>query len=63
MLGVLCSVPPTMVCAVPVIAVVITGKFCRLFAPVSASPASFRVTPLAGVGPPTVRSMPSDPLL
>ncbi len=39
-----------------VVAVVSTGKFCRLLAPVSASPASLAVTRF--VSPDTTRSMP-----
>lgn len=46
---------PLTVVAPLVTAEVSTGKFCRLFAPLSASPESFRVTPFAS------RSMPSPP--
>ena len=50
-LGVLFSVAET-----PPVTADRTGKFCRLFAPVSPSPASLGVTPLPS------RSMPSRPL-
>ena len=59
--GVLCSVPATVVCSPSDIAVVMTGKFCRLLTPVSASSGSFRVTPLAG-SPVAIRLMPIRPL-
>ena len=54
-LGVLFSSTPT--CGNPVfVRNVSTGKFCRPFAPVSASPGSF------GVGPAGSKSMPRAPL-
>ena len=55
-LGVLLSVPTTLVVVALAVADASTGKFWRLFAPVSTSPASFGVTPLLS------RSMPSEPL-
>ena len=53
--GVLFRVILTVV-VLPAIVAVNTGKFCRLFAPVSASPTSLRVTPLS------LRSIPILPL-
>src|SRR5438067_1506055 len=43
----LLSVPPIVVIPPLFITEVINGKFCRLLGPVSTSPASFSVTPLA----------------
>ena len=53
-LGALLSVPPTMV--LPCTADAMIGKFCRLLAPLSASPGSFAVIPSDR------RSIPRPPL-
>src|SRR5207253_1681098 len=53
------SVPRKVVELTCVMRPVMTGKFCRLFAPVSASPASFGVMPSKGAIPSTSRSIPS----
>ena len=57
----LSSVPPIVMLAPETFAVVMTGKFCRLFAPPSPSPASFAVTPVGG-SPACTRLIPSAPL-
>jgi hypothetical protein len=56
-LGVLLKVPWIVVEPAKVLTKVITGKFCKLFDPVSPSPASLVVTPTGA------RSIPSRPLL
>jgi hypothetical protein len=55
---VLSSVPLMVVARRPVLAEESTGKFCRLLAPVSASPGSFSFS-----APSSSRSMPSPVLL
>ena len=51
--GVLLSVPEIVVCPAAETTDVMTGKFCRLFGPLSASPGLLGVTPLG------TRSIPS----